>query len=68
MKRWRAAYGEKFYTVNAFAEPEWVQECGTGYDDRKYKSGNYFKTEAEAVAKKFRNIIKEQHDKEGGAE
>lgn len=70
MTRWRAAYRERYYTVTGFAEAAWELEEGTGYDDAKYESGNYFKTkaEAEAVAEKLRNFFKEQHDKEGGAQ
>lgn len=64
MTRWRAPYGEKYYTILGDLYVDYNFEDNFSADDSLYESGNYFETEAEAeeVAEKFRAILKEHHE------
>lgn len=68
MTRWRVPYGEKYYTITSDMEVDWEFEFGEMSDDALYESGNYFNTrsEAEAVAEKFRAILNEHNKQKGG--
>lgn len=68
MTRWRAPYGEKYYTILGEFSVDYDFDYYCSEDDYLYESGNYFETEAEAeeVAAKFRAVLKEHHNQKGG--
>ena len=47
-KRWRAENGEIYYYINEFFEINWIRENNNRFSNKKYESGNHFKTETEA--------------------
>ena len=57
--RWRAKKGEIYYALTLSCDVDTVIETGE-LDDKRYNSGNYFKTEkaAEKVAEQIREIFK----------
>lgn len=57
--RWRAKKGEIYYALTLSCDVDTVIETGT-LDDKRYNSGNYFKTKeaAERVAEQIREIFK----------
>lgn len=57
--RWRAKKGEIYYALTLSCDVDTVIETGK-LDDKRYNSGNYFKTEkaAEKVAEQIREIFK----------
>lgn len=61
-KRWRAIEGDSYYFLRATYEVGKLKEMGNSIDDAMYLSGNYFRTkeEAEDVAAKFKEILKER--------
>ena len=61
-KRWRAEKGEMYFYVNYELEVNIIVDDYYNGDNILYKSGNYFKTEEEAelVAIKFREVLKER--------
>lgn len=70
MTRWRASYRGRYYYINTTLDVQCLEEEGFRMDDEFYNSGNYFETKAEAeeVAKKFRAVLKEHHNRKGGKE
>ena len=60
-KRWRAEKGEMYFYVNYELEVNIIVDDYYNGDNILYKAGNYFKTEEEAelVAIKFREVLKE---------
>lgn len=60
-KRWRAENGEMYFYVNYDLEVNIMVDDYYSGDNSLYKAGNYFKTEEEAelVAIKFREVLKE---------
>lgn len=70
MTRWRAQYGEKYYTILGYLFVDYNLEDNFSADDKLYESGNYFRTreEAEAVAEKLRAILVEHYKQKGGKE
>lgn len=61
-KRWRAEKGEMYFYVNYELEVNIIVDDYYSGDNSLYKTGNYFKTreEAELVAIKFREVLKER--------
>ncbi|MGL4999410.1 MAG: hypothetical protein ACRC5T_10620 [Cetobacterium sp.] len=59
--KFRASYGEKYYSVNHYGVVERSIERSYKIDSRLVDIGNYFKTEKEAKESKFYKIF---HDKE----
>lgn len=71
-KRWRAGYGEKYYTVDSFVKQDikvdditledagYEVEMNYDLDYFKYKTRNYFKTKEEA--EEYRKKIKTYYD------
>lgn len=60
-KKWRAENGEMYFYVNYDLEVNIMVDDYYSGDNSLYKAGNYFKTEEEAelVAIKFREVLKE---------
>ena len=60
-KKWRAEKGEMYFYVNYELEVNIIVDDYYSGDNSLYKTGNYFKTreEAELVAIKFREVLKE---------
>lgn len=60
LPRWRAEYDEKYYFVSERGEACCSSDIREALDNGRFNLGNYFKTreEAEAVAKKIREIFK----------
>ena len=50
-KRWRAKYGadKAYFYISEFLKVEFTWENTLTVDDRRYKIGNYFQTEEEAL-------------------
>ena len=61
-KRWRAEKGDEYFYVNYELEVNIIVDDYYSGDNILYKAGNYFKTEEEAelVAIKFREVLKER--------
>lgn len=49
-KRWRADFDKKYWFLTHGGKADWVYEAGDDEDDFRYNTGNYFASEAEAVA------------------
>ena len=61
-ERWRAKEGRPYYYINERIEVQYNFDRNKKYDDKQHETGNYFETkeEAEKVANKIRQILKEQ--------
>lgn len=61
LPRWRALYGDNYYSICSMLTVEPQTEIGFSTDDKHYYAGNYFKTReaAERAAEKIRKILKE---------
>lgn len=64
MTRWRAEIGRLYFMIAYDMRVIPMKEELCCVDSLAYNSGNYFKTrdEAEAVAEKFRAVLKEHHE------
>lgn len=60
LPRWRALYGDNYYSIGSMLTVDPQTEIGFSTDDKHYNAGNYFKTReaAEKVAKQIREIFK----------
>ena len=60
-KNWRAGNGEFFFTIDRLFNVDKIQDLYFDCDGELHKAKNYFKTreEAELVAIKFREVLKE---------
>lgn len=60
--KWRAKNGGKYYYIKFYNEADVEQTIDTraGFDEEKYKSNNYFKTEekAQIIASAINNLFK----------
>lgn len=54
-KRWRAERDSIYYFVSGAFEIEKSKEFGLTLDDKRYKNGNYFKNEGDAIV--YRNYM-----------
>lgn len=61
-KHWRAKYGEPYFFVDSELNAHRTREDLLPMDYRRHEVGNYFETEgeAEAMAEKFRAILKKE--------
>ena len=61
LPRWRALYGDNYYSIGSMLTVDPQTEIGFSTDDKHYYTGNYFKTReaAERAAEKIRKILKE---------
>ena len=61
LPRWRALYGDNYYSIGSMLTVDPQTEIGFSTDDKHYYAGNYFKTReaAERAAEKMRKILKE---------
>ena len=61
LPRWRALYGDNYYSIGSMLTVDPQTEIGFSTDDKHYYAGNYFKTReaAERAAEKIRKILKE---------
>ena len=66
VKRWRASYGNRYYTIFSDGEVCLVTDVGSVVDNDRYEIGNYFKSVEEAKRvmdsvqwKQFWNDVKE---------
>lgn len=60
LPRWRALYGDNYYSISSMLTVDPQTEIGFSTDDKHYNAGNYFKTKeaAEKVAEQIREIFK----------
>lgn len=60
LPRWRALYGDNYYSIGSMLTVDPQTEIGFHTDDKHYYAGNYFKTReaAEKVACQIREIFK----------
>ena len=60
LPRWRALYGDNYYSIGSMLTVDPQTEIGFSTDDKHYYAGNYFKTReaAEKVACQIREIFK----------
>ena len=60
LPRWRALYGDNYYSIGSMLTVDPQTEIGFSTDDKHYYTGNYFKTReaAEKVACQIREIFK----------
>lgn len=56
--KWRAEIGNPYWFLNNYLEPDTVKDVRYLGDNKRYKVGNYFKTEQQAID--FAEIIKVQ--------
>ena len=61
LPRWRALYGDNYYSIGSMLTVDPQTEIGFSTDDKHFYAGNYFKTReaAERAAEKIRKILKE---------
>ena len=61
LPRWRALYGDNYYSIGSMLTVDPQTEIGFSTDDKHYYVGNYFKTReaAERAAEEIRKILKE---------
>ena len=69
-KRWRAEKGGVYYCITEPFGITWYIDSYTDASNKKYKNGNYFKTEAEALeyAEYMKQKSLEWHEKRGNNE
>ncbi|MGL4998221.1 MAG: hypothetical protein ACRC5T_04570, partial [Cetobacterium sp.] len=60
--KFRAIYGEKYYSINHYGVVERSIERGYKTDSRLVETGNYFKTEEEAKESKFYKVFNGEYD------
>lgn len=67
VRRWRASYERPYWHSNQIAGVHQVKEYGS-ITDIVFKSGNYFRTRAQAreFAKRVKKLAKEFHQEIGG--
>ena len=60
LPRWRALYGDNYYSISSMLTVDPQTEAGFSTDDKLYYAGNYFKTReaAEKFACQIRGIFK----------
>lgn len=62
-KRWRAAEGCDYYTMDSTFDVFDCSEDGHAMDDDRYQTGNYFQTkkQAEEASVKIKQLLEELH-------
>ena len=58
--KWRAKEGEFYFLVDTTGDILKILDSRNFYDDKKFKIGNYFKTEEEAKESKFYKVFHEE--------
>ena len=63
MKSWKPKKGEKYFYVNGFCSVDTGYNWGYDYSDARMKVKNCFRTkeEAEVMAEKFKQLLKQEY-------
>ncbi len=66
-KRWRAEERERYWVINHELEVDYSEDVNDGYDNARWKVGNYFRTASEAkqAAEEVKQCLEAFHTRNG---